>query len=1110
MHKARPDPFIKARTEYLPSGFDASPAIVPRVLDIGLLGSFRLTLGDEPLTSVDTPRLQSLFAYLVLHRGMPQIRQHVAFTFWPDSTEKQALTNLRHLLHDLRRALPEADRFIRVDGKTITWRHEAPFVLDVASFEQALARALDAAREANSTTARDALEKAADVYRGDLLPGCYGEWIDPERDRLRQEHGRVLERLLRVLEDRREYAAALHCARRLQQHDPLREATCEALMRLHALHGDRASALRVYDQCVEVLRQELGVSTGPSVDGLRDRLLKAEEPFAATGATAKSRRSDELPLTGRHPEWKQLKAAWREAVRGQARLAVVMGEAGIGKTRLVDELVGWAERQGIATARTRSYATEGRLAYAPVADWLRSEALNAELARLDPVWMKEIRRILPELRPERDDTPDPEPVRESWQRLRLFEALSRATLAGGEPRLVMLDDMHWTDAETLAWLRYLLRWAPEAPLLVAGTIRTESITAEPALAVLLSDLRRDGVLTEITLAPLDVEETSSLAAHVAGRALEEIQAKRLHAETEGNPLFVVETVRAGLLEGEALTAAWPAKVQTVITSRLAESSAGARALAELAATIGRAFTIDVLAAAAGLGEQQLADGLDELWRRHLIREHSPGAYDFSHDKLREGAYREISPARRRRLHHCVSRALETVHANDLDAISGQLAAHYEQAGETEQALRYAFRAGQVAKGVHANEEAIRLFRRALVLLERHPASPERDEQELELQLALGTCLVALQGYGVAEARHVYERALTLCERLGRRVEAPILRALANASLTAGHLQRAYALGEDIRNMARSSEDPVLDVEAQYTLGVASFWMGRFATSRQHLERAIARYDPQQHSLHIMLYAQDPKVVCLCRLGRTLWYLGYPEQAVGKTEDGLSLARVLGHPHSRAYALWTAGHFYLDFGDLDRAQQCVDALLPLAAEQGFSLWTWYGTALRGALLAEQDRVAEGIANLREGLAAWVDTGGGLLGVSQLQGYLAAACQRGADGDAAQAALDVGLALAEKTGERFHEAELYRLRGELLQARGRGADDAATCFRQALVVARRQQARPLELRAAMSLGRLRRRERAEQVRRLLQNVYDGFTEGFDTPDLKAARALLGDLA
>jgi DNA-binding SARP family transcriptional activator len=1075
-------------------------------LQVRLLGHFALEHAGRVETGIDSPRLQALLAFLLLRRGAPASRQQLAFSFWPDSTDKQARTNLRHLLHRLRRVLPEADRFLRVDNTSLTWRREAPFTLDVAEFEQALAGAEEAIQHADWAAAQEALQRAAGTYRGDLLPDCYDAWIEPERDRLRQAQFRAIERLVRLLEDRRDYAAAIQYARQLLRQDPLREPVYETLMRLHALHGDRAGALRVYSEGVATLQRELGVAPGPAVQGLHATLKTMQHPAAVERSAEHPVPPDLLPLIGRQEAWEQLRATWRMAARGQAHLVVVTGEAGIGKTRLVAELVEWIARQGNATARTRSYAAEGRLTYAPVADWLRAEALRAVLPRLGPVWLAEVSRLLPELRAEHPELPEPQPVRESWQRLRMFEAFSRAVLASGAPLLLFLDDMQWADAETLAWLHYLLRFAPQARLLLAGTIRPEEMDAEPALATLLADVRREGLLTELALGPLGETETAELAAHLAGRPLHEDEALRLYRETQGHPLFVVETVRAGLLEESAAGWTLPPKVQAVIAARLAQLSPEASALAALAATIGRPFSLDVLAEASGEDERSLARAIDELWQRRLMLEHGTGEYDFSHDKLREVAYAQVSPARRRLMHRQVARALERVHAGDLDVISGRLAAHHEQAGQAAQAIPYYHRAGQLAKDMHADRDAIHLFRRALVLLGGQPGTTDRSEQELALQTALGACLVASEGHAAPEVRQVYERALSLCGWLGRSTAAPILRGLAIANLVAGDLHRAHALGDEILKLARDGQDPVLFVEGHYVLGVSSFWLGRFGPARQHLERAIHRYDPQQHRVHTTLFAQDPKVVCLCRLGRTLWYLGYPDRAVRRVEDSLALAQVLGHPFSRAYALLSSGQFYLELGDLRRAQECVDALLPLAAEQGFSMWESMGTVWRGALLAEQGELGAGIACMRQGITAYSETGGTTV-LPQFHGFLARACLRGGRFEEGLSALTRGMELVERTDDRFYEAELLRLKGELLLAGGADAGEAERCFRAALDVARRQEARSLELGAAMSLGQLwHRRGETGAARRTLGEAYGWFSEGCGTPALREARRLL----
>jgi len=404
---------------------------------------------------------------------------------------------------------------------------------------------------------------------------------------------------------------------------------------------------------------------------------------------------------------------------------------GIGKTRLAEELLSWVNRQGLATAIARCYAAAGGLAYAPVAAWLRADALQTSLSTLPTTWLTEVARLVPDLLVQRPDLPHPGPLVEGWQRQHLFEALARATLASRQPLLLLLDDLQWCDQETLEWLHYLLRFDPQAPLLLVGTLRSEEMTNEHLLASFLVSLRHEGVVVEIELGPLDVLDTSSLATQVAGRQLDPTMAVNLYHETEGNPLFVVETVRAGTLEAQGAEghtiedktnhSMLPPTVQAVIAARLAQLSPAAREVTSVAAVIGRAFTFAVLARASGREEDALVEELDELWQKRIIRQQGAGtsdAYDFSHDKLREGAYMALSSARRRLLHRRAAEALEALHASNLDTVSGQLAAHYEHAGLLQQAISYYRRAGEVARQVYANTEALTYFQRALALLER--------------------------------------------------------------------------------------------------------------------------------------------------------------------------------------------------------------------------------------------------------------------------------------------------------------------------------------------------------------------------------------------------------
>ena len=689
------------------------------VLHIELLGNFRLACGGDVVTDVDTPRLQALLAYLLLHRGAPQSRHRLAFLFWPDSSDRQALTNLRNLLYRLRNSLPDADRFLDVERQTLRWRIDSPFDLDVARFEAAVERADGALEQNRDADARRALEQATRLYGGDLLPSCYDDWIESERRRLRQAFERVSLQLTELLEDQQDYVSAIEVAERLVRHDPLREVAYRRLMRLRALIGDRAGALRTYHRCATVLEQELGVEPGPATREIYEGILAAEGP-ARPGRAQPGRATGASSLVGRQRAWSELRSAWRVASAGEPRFVLISGEAGIGKTRLAEELSQWASRQGARTAVARCYAGEGELAYSPVAAWLRALPRPG----LAPVWREELARILPEIAAEDPAVSPAGPLSEPWQRRRFFEALARGILEGGQPLLLTIDALQWCDQETLDWLHYLLRFELTRRLLLVGTYRPEGGRYDHALTALLHQLRHDEQLTEIELPALSRGETAELAENLAGRHLESTLIDCLYGETEGSPLFIVETVRAGLPEqvtgspSEGFVCVprpLPSRMVDALMARIDQLSPLARGLAELAATIGREFTFDVLMAASDGGEEMLIRGLDELWQRRIVREQGEDAYDFSHDKLREVICAQLSEARRRMLHRHVARALETVYARDLDAVAARIAAHCERAEEWDEAIAYYERAARVAKEIEAREDAARYRRRAQAL-----------------------------------------------------------------------------------------------------------------------------------------------------------------------------------------------------------------------------------------------------------------------------------------------------------------------------------------------------------------------------------------------------------
>ena len=504
-------------------------------MDIHLLGDFRLTYGDKPVTTVNQARQQAFLAYLLLHRHTPQSRQHLAFRFWPDASEAQAHTDLRNLLHKLRQALPEADRFILSDSLTIQWRTDARYRLDVADFEAALVQA----------STRAALAQATELYGGDLLPSCYDDWILAERERLRQMALDGLTRLVDLLEGERAYRTAIGYAKRLLGLDPLNETSYRSLMRLHAADGDRAGALRVFQRCTETLQANLAIEPSPATCELYQRLLAADFP----ASTLKPTDPDQLPLIGRDTEWRKLRDIWFSASGGRPQCVVLIGEAGIGKTRLAEELIGWVESQGFIAPTAHCYAAEGTLAYAPVVSWLRSTAIRKRLARLEPIWLGQVARLLPELLTQRPDLPDPGASSDGWQRQNLFEALARTLLSATDPLLIFVDDLQWADRDTLEWLHYLLRFNGRAHLLLLATVRAEDAATNPALQALLSALGQDGQVTELEIGPLTASESAAVAEAVAGVSLSPEEAGQLFRETEGNPLFVVETVRAGELAG---------------------------------------------------------------------------------------------------------------------------------------------------------------------------------------------------------------------------------------------------------------------------------------------------------------------------------------------------------------------------------------------------------------------------------------------------------------------------------------------------------------------------------------------------------------------------------
>lgn len=1006
----------------------AASQMRPPVLRARLLGPIDLRFGERQVPPLDSARAESLLAYLLLHRDVAQPRQRLAFLLWPDSAEGQAHTNLRKVLHTLRRALPDPDRLIEIGPRTLRWRPDAPLWLDVEHFER--------------TVASGRLEEAVQLYAGELLEGRYDEWLTDERERLAGLHADALERLARQQGHDRRWPEAIRSAERLVAHDPLREESHRLLIQLCQASGDRARAVRAYHACAATLERELGIVPSPGTRALYESLIAAPPAAAATKAPSTS------PFVGRADELQRLAAVWGAAESGHAQLVLVTGEAGVGKTRLVDELRAHA---GAVTVEAGAYPAEGPLAYGLAAAWLRSPPVSARLSRLERPQLTELARLLPELA---GRVPPPEPLPEAELRHRLFGAITRAVLATGTPLLLIADDVQWADTQSIGLVHYLMRAFPSARLLVAATARREELDQDHPLTGLTTAVAALGRFTEIELDRLGREETALLAERVTGAPLEAAGLERLYEDSEGNPLFLVEA-----LQPDAPMAA--SKVQTVIAGRLARLSRSAAGLAGVAAAIGRAFTVDLLAAVTELEEQEFIGALDELWRRGIIRAHGPNSYDFSHGRIRDAAYAALSPPRRRQAHLAAARALE----RGGNAAAAAIAMQYENAGATAEAVRWHERAAEAAQWLHAHADAIRALERALALSGELPSGPGTARLQLRLLTALPAPLLAHEGYASERMSRVHTRALRLTAQLGSEPEPPLVWSLAMAALSRGEWKPARGFAERLRARAEHDDDQVLRVESGYLQGIAAYWPGRLTEARGHFEAAMRHFRPVRRQAHVLRYGQDPEILVRLRLAHTLWLLGDPDGADRQRDLALQAARESAHAYSHAVALVWAAILAMDRGDTPGFRRHVGALTamehegPAQIRLGTEMFAGHRDVLDG-------RTATGLARVRAVRAQLVS------GAAPAPGVPGLATRLLLEGYALAGQPEAGLALAGEAlgmgrGAELWEAEIRRLRATFLAARGASAAEITAELERALAVARRQQAQAFEQRIRETL-------------------------------------------
>jgi DNA-binding SARP family transcriptional activator len=1063
----------------MPSDRSTVSGASPPRLEVRLLGAVDVILDGRRLGAFNSLRLQRFLALIALRRDLEN-RSRLAFELWPDSDERQARTNLRKLLHDFRHSLPDVGEFVEIDNEIVRWIPAGPSEVDVLRFRDAMA-------------AGD-FELAARLYSGDLLPACYDDWVLDERAKLRAEAYGVLLRLTEETAGRDDHEASIRLAQGIIDLEPTDEAAVRIQMEAHLALGDRAAALRSYHRYAQVLERDLAVEPGEAI-GAMYRHLRA----AGTSNRDELESEDlapvaEWPFVGRDLELNLLNEAWNAAREGGAHLVLVTGEPGIGKSRLALELGRRVRAEGHVVAWARAYEAAGRLPWGPVVDLLRSDALRSHIDTLEVVWRAELARLLPELL-EASQPREPSRSGHLAQRHRLFDAVSRA-IVGDRPRLLIIDDLQWCDAETIELIGFVVRSRQTAPVLIVGTVRSEEIPKHHPLVGLVDALGHDQAVTTAPLDPLDEATTATLAARLRNEdTIDPELAARLWAETEGNPLFVIESLRAGVSTHGSQAMLTPT-IRAVLGARLGQLPDGARRLAEVAAVIGRPFSVGLLVSATGIGEPELVDHIDELWRRRIIRDQGL-TYDFSHDKLRAVALEMLSPARRRQLHRAVAETIVVEFRNDIDAASPQLAAHYDQAGMVEPAIDAYRVAGARAVAVSALDEAITMFGRALSLLSELPPSPDRDALELDIRIALGAPLVALEGYGSEGAHQLYERAFSLCRRLHRPVEPPILRGLGLARLQGCRFDECSELGQAL--VDHESHDPVARTEGRYLLGVSAFWRGDLAWARQYLGGAIDAYDVSHRDEHLALYAQDPKAVCLVRLAWVDLWAGDAGRADERARSALELAVDLDHLMTRWYVLTYAAILAAESEDLVRLAELLGEAEVLGQRLPMPYLMIVGDALRGWLDVCEgspggiERIVPSVARSR--------TAGESLHLTYTLLLLARARGMAGDLHEGRAATREALSWSQRHNQRYLEAELWRVDGEL--GYRSGESEAAASLRRAVEVAEAQGARWLELRALHSFAS---RYPDQTVREQLGDLVETIPSGHELPAFRAATSLL----
>jgi DNA-binding SARP family transcriptional activator/tetratricopeptide (TPR) repeat protein len=1033
-------------------------------LKVALLGTFEARLPSGAAVRFPRKKSEALLAYLAFHPGRMQARDKLAALLWGDAPDERARHSLRQALVTLRRALHRAAALCLVEeGDTVGVSPDGVEV-DVAVFEGLM-----------KDGSPEALEHAAALYRGDLLEGVsvdeppFEEWLRAERERLRELAVEGLAKLLGHLARTGAVDRAVQTAVRLLGLDPAQEPVHRTLMRLYARQGRRGAALRQYQACVEALERELGVEPEAETRQLYRELLQTR-PRAAR-VEGPRRRPTPMPtpgttLVGRGVELDTLRQRLGDARRGRGAIGLIQGEAGIGKTRLLEALVADAIEGGGQVLAGRGYESEQVLPLGPWVDAFRAgQVVPGAIEELDEQWRAELARLFPELgRPEREPAAAEDYVR-------LFEAMARAVqhLASPSPLVVVLEDLHWADEMTLRLLVFLGRRMVDWPVLVVGTLRVEEVVDVPVLRRTIAQLGRQPRFFSATLGPLSEAETVTLVRTLMRAGTEEATLQRFGEKvwraSEGNPFMVLETVRAlqrvdGMdVEGEVLT---PPRVRELIGSRLERLSERGRRLAAVASVIGREFDFALLERAAELSATDTAESVDELVARRIL--HVVGErLDFTHERIREIAYEGLLAPYRRRLHEATARALEGLHEADPAPHALALGRHYYAGEVWDRACGYLARAGTDAAARAAHREAVACFEQTLDALRHLPVSRATTERAIDLRFELRQSCVPLLDHrrllehlreAEAEAEAIGDRT-RLGWALVYRAHGLLLSGDFAGAIDAG--QRGLAIGEALA-------DPGLAESANFYLGQILHWVGDYRRGAALLRQSAALEDA------VARQGMKSKQVVNSRtfLGWCLAELGEFPEAMECTSETVALAEAAGNAYWLVHACCGVGLVHLRRGDFAEARAVAERAVELCRGRDFTALWAISAAILGSAYTGLGQAAEAIQFLEQAAEVAASHGAPVLG------FLGEAYVLAGRPNEAAAVAKRALALALERAERGWQAWILRLQGDI--AAGLETPDIARAeeaYRRALGLADELGMRPLVARCRLGLGGLLRR-------------------------------------